>query len=218
MQKAKRPPVRARLLRIRGDKADVWLLTNVLEQQRLTRKQAGKFYRWRWRNEGLFRTYKRTLAKVKLRSRTVRLVHREAEGSLLAVQLLLGQGAVALAQSVVTEATLPSARAIVLAIRDELRQTERPSRRRQRGLTYGERLQRAHCEIRSRSSPKATRVWPRRKPHEAPKAPQLKPLTEHHKTLLNQLLKAAQDGNCSLALGGTQNASGAYLTSFSGFT
>ena len=43
-----------------------------------------------------FRTYKRTLGKVKLQSRTVALVHREVEGSLLAVQLLLTQGTFAL--------------------------------------------------------------------------------------------------------------------------
>src|SRR5262249_20165783 len=39
------------------------------------------------------RTYKRTLGKVKLVGRTVKQVHREAEGSLLAVQLLLAQAA-----------------------------------------------------------------------------------------------------------------------------
>ena len=54
---------------------------------------AGQFYPWRWENEGLFRTYKRTVSKVKLVSRTVRLVHRELEGSLLAVQLMLAQAA-----------------------------------------------------------------------------------------------------------------------------
>src|SRR5262249_37945144 len=69
-------PVPVRLLRIRGRKVDVWLITNVLEAERLPRRTASKFYRWRWRNEGLFRTYKRTLGKVKLQSRTVALVHR----------------------------------------------------------------------------------------------------------------------------------------------
>jgi hypothetical protein len=48
---------------------------------------ASQFYPWRWENEGPFRTYKQTLKKLKLVSRTVRLVHRELEGSLLAVQL-----------------------------------------------------------------------------------------------------------------------------------
>src|SRR6516165_1455258 len=88
-------PLRVRLIRVRGRRGqhDVWLATNVLDRGRLSAAQAGRFYRWRWESEGLFRTYKRTLAKMKLHSRTVRLVHREAEGSLLATQLLLAQGA-----------------------------------------------------------------------------------------------------------------------------
>lgn len=91
---ARKPLLRLRLIRVRGRKKgnDVWLLTNVHASQRLSVAQAAQLYRWRWESEGLFRTYKRTLAKVKLQSRTVRLVHREAEGSLLATQLLLAQG------------------------------------------------------------------------------------------------------------------------------
>jgi hypothetical protein len=73
------------LLRVKGKKADVWLLTSVLDRQQLSRSTAGQVYRWRWRNEGWFRDYKRLLGKMKLSSRTVALVHREAEGSLLAL-------------------------------------------------------------------------------------------------------------------------------------
>ena len=81
--------MQARLLRVTGKKADVWLLTDVLESKELSPATASQLYRWRWRNEGLFRTYKRTISGVKFRSRTVAQVHREAEGSLLAVQVLL---------------------------------------------------------------------------------------------------------------------------------
>jgi hypothetical protein len=103
------PPVTGRLIRVRGRQAkgDVWLLTSVVSRRRLKPRTAAKFYRWRWRNEGLFRTYKRTLAKVKLSGRTVRLVHREAEGSLLAVPLLLAQGAAALRRAGVEGAVSP---------------------------------------------------------------------------------------------------------------
>ena len=45
------PPLRIRLLRLRRKKADVWLLTNVLDAEKLPRPTAFKFYRWRWRNE-----------------------------------------------------------------------------------------------------------------------------------------------------------------------
>jgi len=86
--------LKLRLLRVRGRTrhGDVWLLTNVLNAQQLSLETAAQFYRWRWENEGLFRTYKRTLHKVKLMSRTVRMVHREAEGSLLGLQVLFAEG------------------------------------------------------------------------------------------------------------------------------
>lgn len=47
------PPLRVRLIRIRSKqrRKDVWLLTNVLDLQRLTSEQAGRYYRWRWENE-----------------------------------------------------------------------------------------------------------------------------------------------------------------------
>ena len=89
------PAVQARLLCVRDKKrkVDVWLLTNVCSAAQLSLEDASRLYRWRWENEGYFRTYKRTLAKLKLSSRTVREVHREAEASMIATQLLLAQGA-----------------------------------------------------------------------------------------------------------------------------
>src|SRR3984893_7831817 len=87
-----KPPLHLRLVRVRGRKADVWLLTNVLDPRELNHRQIAQLYAWRWRNEGLFRYYKRMLAKVKLQSRTVEMVHREAEGSFIARLFLLALG------------------------------------------------------------------------------------------------------------------------------
>ena len=98
-RKKSKPPIPCRLIRVPAKgkaKNDVWLLTNILDAKRLSLKTAAKFYRWRWRNEGVFRTYKRTIKKFKLSSRTVRLVHREAEVSLLALQILLAHADLAL--------------------------------------------------------------------------------------------------------------------------
>jgi hypothetical protein len=63
-----KPPLRGRLIcvRSRQRKVDVWLFTNVEDRQYLPLELAAKFYHWRWENEGFFRTYKRTLKKVKL--------------------------------------------------------------------------------------------------------------------------------------------------------
>ena len=55
------------------------MVSNVLEEQKLSLESASRFYRMRWENEGFFRTYKRALNKVKLSSRSVKLIHREVE-------------------------------------------------------------------------------------------------------------------------------------------
>jgi hypothetical protein len=168
-------PLRLRLLRVRGRRCrhDVWLATNVLDADQLSVRQAARFYRWRWENEGFFRTYKRTLQKVKLLSRTVRLVHREAEGSLLAAQLLLAQGALAVSRDRAS-ATACSPRKVLLAIRATLQG------RLGRGLRqrFERQLAAARRERRLRASAKVKRDWPQRTPHKPPKPPRLLTLTE----------------------------------------
>ena len=72
------------------------MVTNVLDPKRLPAELAAGFYRMRWENQCFFRTYKRIVKDVRLVSQTARMVVREAEVSLLACQLLLGQGALAL--------------------------------------------------------------------------------------------------------------------------
>lgn len=177
-------PLLLRLIRVRGKKKknDVWLLTNVLEQKRLPAATAARCYRWRWENEGQFRAYKRTLAKVKMVSRSVRLVHREAEGALLALQLMLAQGVLA-QRPVASGAAEPacSPRKILLVIRCEMY-----GRLRRGHAKYYERLQAAKRERRERTSAKASRPWPRRKPHKAPKPPKLLKLTAEKKARISQ--------------------------------
>ena len=193
---AELPPLRVRLVRLRGRKRrkDVWLLTNVLEANKLSLAQASRYYRWRWENEGLFRTYKRTLAKVKLMSRTIRLVHREAEGALLATQLLLAQGLRGVragAASARPTQPLPlrcSPRKVLLAIRAVIL-----GRIGVRGRhDYRERLAKALREQRPRTSPKVKRRWPRRINHQPLKPPKILTLTEPLKVLLaKQMCEAA---------------------------
>jgi hypothetical protein len=184
-QRSQHKPVRVRLLRVRSRQkgADVWLLTNVLSGRRLSVAQAGQFYRWRWENEGLFRTYKQTLKKLKLQSRTVRLVHREAEASLLATQLLLAQGAAGLRPATRGQAVACSPRQVLLAIRAEIRAVlpkGRPGR-------LGQRLTAARREQRRRTSSKVKRVWPRRKPTQPPGPPRILKLTDKQKRLIHKL-------------------------------
>jgi hypothetical protein len=64
------PPLRLRLIKVRGGKDPLYLLTNVLDRRRLTKKSAGKAYRKRWGVELFYRTLKRTFGCAKLRSRS----------------------------------------------------------------------------------------------------------------------------------------------------
>src|SRR6266852_727632 len=190
------PPIPVRLLRIRGAKVDVWLITNILDEQRLPRKTAGKFYRWRWRNEGLFRTYKRTLGKVKLMSRTVAQVHREAEGSLLATQLLLAQGALALPSTAMVHIVLPSARKVLLEIRAEIRNVTGMYLGPRQGQTYLERLAQARWRERHQRSEKVRRRWPGRKDHKPPGPPKILKMGTILKDKLAKTLTIEKGNTC----------------------
>jgi hypothetical protein len=187
-QNARKPPIRGRLLRIHSQrhKTDVWLFTNVLDSQKLPLETAATCYRWRWENEGFFRTYKRTLRKVTLTSRTLRLVHREAEASMIATQLLLCQGA--LAMPVPAKGSLPvmcSPRGVLLEARRDISARKEPKK------PFRERIARAQREQRVRTSAKQKREWPRRKPHTPPHPPVFLKLTEEQKIKIHEHLQAA---------------------------
>jgi Transposase DDE domain len=181
-----KPPIACRLIRVpaKGQvKKDVWLLTDLLDSERLPLATAAKFYRWRWRNEGVFRTYKRTINKLKLSSRTVRLVHREAEASLLALQVLLTHADLALREKQTVEGLVLSPRKVLIEIRRELN----GNATRRQG-SYAQRLESCRAESRQQKSPKACREWPRRTPHKPPGPPVLKTLTDEQKALLQEHL------------------------------
>ena len=184
------PPIQARLLRIRGQGADVWLLTNVLDPKQLSHQIAGQLYRWRWRNEGLFRVYKRMLGKVKLQSRTVAAVHREAEVSLLALQLLLAMAAEEIVRGKKIVVIVDSPRRLLLRLRGEITGLLRSLGPRQ-FTEYQRMLTVVRSQARQRSSAKVRQEWPRRKEHKPPKPPKIRVMDEALKTKLAKVLQDA---------------------------
>jgi hypothetical protein len=185
-----RPPLKVRLLRVRGRQADVWLLTNILDRQQLSHKSAGQIYRWRWKNEGLFRTYKRMLGKVKLRSRTVAMVHREAEGSLLALQLLLALAAKAVQQGQQNVLILDSPRRVLLGLRGEIAALLRSLGPRQ-FAAYQRWLQEVRSEEWHRTRPKSRQHWPQKKDYKPPKPPKIRVMPPAVKAKMIKMLEAA---------------------------
>jgi hypothetical protein len=190
-QKQGLPPLVARLLRVRGRGGDVWLLSNVRDRRQLSRRVAAQIYRWRWRNECLFRTYKGTLAKVKLCSRTLRLVRREAELSLLALQLLLAEGAQVRRVGTEVQVVMDSPRGIVLRIRGAIGEALRLGLGPRQFAAYLQRLQCVRAQPRTRTTPKARREWPRRRKHKPPKPPHLRRMPPRVKALMTKILNAA---------------------------
>jgi hypothetical protein len=188
-QKQGRAPLPLRLMRVVGKKGhDVWLLTSVLESTRLSHRQAAEIYRWRWRIEGVYRTYKRTLPKLKLWSRTEALVYREAEVSLLALQLLLLQsvGQRRLGKRVVL--VMGSPRQALLRLRGEITTTIGAELGPRQQRAYQARLQQVRTGSRRK---KVRRKWPRRKDHKPPKPPKIRVMPASLKPKLRRYFTAA---------------------------
>ena len=116
-------------------------------------------------------------------------VHREAEGSLLAVQLLLAHGALALVKDGDAGRRLPSARQVLLEVRAEIRDVTGmylgPRQRR----SYLERLRRAQRpRWRRRRTNQVRRPWPTRKDHKGPNPPKFRRMGTELKELLAKTL------------------------------
>ena len=84
----KQPPLRLRLVKVRIGKAQVYLLTSVLDPAKLTIKQMLKFYKLRWGIEVEFRGLKQTLDRGKLRCRNDQRLLAELNWSIMAMAVV----------------------------------------------------------------------------------------------------------------------------------
>jgi hypothetical protein len=79
------PPLRLRLVNVRIGKAKVYLLTSVLDADKLTVKQMIKLYKLRWGIEVEFRGLKQTLDRAKLRCCNDQRLFAELDWSIIAM-------------------------------------------------------------------------------------------------------------------------------------
>ena len=108
---------------------------------------------------------------------------REAEVSLLACQLLLGQGALALkvgGKRAGRDELKCSAVEVLQEIRRELAAARKPMPR----SSFAKRLQSTGRDRQERTGPKMKREPPRRKDHKAPKPPRLKVLSAEQQRMI----------------------------------
>jgi hypothetical protein len=82
------PPLVLRLLHVQIGRCSMHLVTNVLDEKKLSDKQAIQLYRLRWGVELQFRTVKQTFGRRKLRSRTAARASVELDWSLLGLWMI----------------------------------------------------------------------------------------------------------------------------------
>lgn len=171
------PPLTLRLIRIeQANHTPMCLATSVLDEQALTDRQIGQFYRMRWGQEVFHRSFKQTLGQHKMRCGSPGEARRELDWALMAY-LMLG---------------LWSVQAQIEAHRDPLSWSVGPSLRivrRAMGPAGGfgcrgdlvSRLRTAVKDSYVRKRPKVARSWPRKKNDRPPGVPKLREATRHEK-------------------------------------
>ena len=177
----KEAPLRLRLLKVGGASQPVYLLTNILDPRRLSRRSAGKIYRLRWGAELFYRAFKQTLGFTKLRSRSGGRGKIELEWALIAcaVMTLLGINARRRA-----DPRRLSPAGLLHTLRRSLLHGQPGSiRRLQRAL--------AHClrDCYQRHAPKASRHRPITRNTPKPlqlQAPNLRPATSHERKIAHE--------------------------------
>jgi len=165
-------PLVLRLIVLRHGKQDVSLLTDVLDPAQLTDADAATWFGMRWGEEVFYRSYKQTLQRRKLLSRTAATCLAEVQWTLLGLWLLglmtvsrlVGAGVDPLAFSV--------ARA-----RDAVRSALRGQRPRRGPRTLEAALRAALKDTYRRHGSKAARNYPRKKQEKPPGAPKTKTAT-----------------------------------------
>lgn len=184
--KQKHAPLVLRLIRLEtqaqasGKKSEMWLVTNVLDEKKLTREEASSLYQKRWRaNECTFRDWKKTLDESKLDSRTPDMTAREQEFGLCAMQLLQVLTLIARKQS--RKEARRNRNVSVAKAQRVWRKAARDLAAERSTKWFKEKIVVCTGDEYIRKSKKVRRTWPERKAHESPKAPILRRLTKQLK-------------------------------------
>ena len=186
--KKHQPPLVLRLLHFKDGRGDVYLVTNVLEERKLTPRQASEIYRQRWGIELHFRAVKQTFGRSKLRSRTPDSAEIELHWSLLGlwmVQLLAFKEQAAVGEP----ADRTSIAAVLRIVRSIMYDASHVPRRSE---SFNKQLQTAVIDTYQRRSKKKSRNYPRRKEEPSTGKPKISVASKAHKKKLRQLERLAQ--------------------------
>jgi hypothetical protein len=153
-------PLLLRLIVLKRGGKRVYLLTNVMESTRLSRRMAAELYEARWGIEVGYRSLKQTLDRRKVLARTPEPGGMELAGNILALALLMLQGALVL-----------GARAARLSVAAALRVLRRAIEAIRFGDRYAAFVSHLRAAIKdgySRRRSKRARDWPHKKKQTPP--------------------------------------------------
>jgi len=163
-------PLVLRLICLRKGKQTLYLVTNVLNRRSLTDAEAKKLYELRWGEEVFYRSYKQTLQRRKLLSRTAATCLVESQWTMLGLWLL---GLLSISRILATRGN-PKAWSVARA-RDIVRQALRNEHlRRCPRQSLADALAQALVDNYRRTSDKTARNYPRKKKAKPPGPPKLR--------------------------------------------
>jgi Transposase DDE domain len=167
------PPLVLRLVVARGGRHPVYLVTSVLDEERLSDKQVVEIYALRWGVELFYRHFKQTFGRHKLRSHAADNAALEATWSLLGLWALCLHGQVQLAQQGVPARRISVAQ-LLRAYRRSLREYKSAPDPRE---SLRELLLKAVIDPYHRAN-KASRDYPRKKQGHTTGAPEIRRATK----------------------------------------
>jgi hypothetical protein len=163
------PPVVLRLIVLERDKQKVYLLTNVFDPKQLSDENAGVLYEMRWGIEVFYRSFKQTLHRRRLLSRTPETCLAECSWTMLGLWLL---GLLTVTRLVARKLD-PLSWSVALA-RNAVRKAMRASVRGGKGRCYLlHDLAAAVKDKYMRRGPKSARDYPRKKREKPPGPPEI---------------------------------------------
>ncbi len=176
-KQSKCPPLQLRLIRIeQAHHSPVYLVTSVMEEQALTDRQIGQFYRMRWGHEVFYRSFKRTLEQHKMRSGCPQEARRELDWAMLAY-LVVGLWSV---EALIGAKRDPLCWSVCESLR-VVRRIMHPLGRSARRAGLRAQLQKAVKDAYVRSGPKQARHWPHKKNDPPAGLPRIRPANEKEK-------------------------------------
>lgn len=166
-------PLVLRLIVLRQGKPGVFLLTNILDPKQLTEAEAAELFGMRWGEEVFYRSYKQTIQRRRLLSRTAATCLAEAQWTLLGLWLL----ALWTVSRWVSEGVDPLEFWVAKA-REAVRQALRNTRPRRGPRSLDAALRAATTDTSRRRGSKAARNSPRKKREKPPGPPKTRAATK----------------------------------------